>query len=118
MNEEYKLVKEARIALLCVGDKMYRIHPRLGMFNHQIGRHDTYNLITEETVMTIVDKHTIETVTKSGFVATVYTDEIDMHQGELYIWNVLDRYYRPEHKGDVDKMIEIINSDTTIHENW
>jgi hypothetical protein len=40
-----------------------------------------------------------------------------MHDGELYVWNTLGKYYETKYNGDVNKMIEIINSDKTLYEH-
>jgi hypothetical protein len=101
MNEEYAIIREALIALLCVGDKINYIHYCS----------DGHYSIRESLIVAI---H------KKGIVIQNWaaTDEIcslnaiEHYQGELYIWE------EPQVMRDrkIERMIEIIESDDTDFE--
>jgi hypothetical protein len=106
-EEEYKMLREGLIALLCVGDKLNRIRPVNG-YNHKDKTHFTYYMITR---CTIIDFENEDVIRISDYHNTgnpsriEYKSKIDEYNGQLYIWDTqLTDYY--DRRKELTKRIE------------
>lgn len=119
MTQEYELIREGLLALLCVGDKIFRIHPITGAFDLKTKEHTRYHTIAESTVIKFDENdNTLQIISNTGFKEWVDKSRIEAYEGRLYAWNFVDRYYETKHEGKVDEMIKIIKSDQTVFEDF
>jgi hypothetical protein len=83
MDKEYEQMKEARIALLCVGDIVYRVYA-----GKAYSYKETSNLIAICKVTKIISRTSI-VITRSyvGSGTCENPESIDLLEGELYVWN-------------------------------
>jgi hypothetical protein len=103
--EEYLLVREARLALLCVGEELSFVH----LFQDEANKIKRYNIIEINN-----DSVVIEYLGYSSFVPI---NNIEYYEGELYAWNPPQRYNNYSRMGKVEAMIQIIESKYTKHLN-
>lgn len=96
MDEEYLLMREALIALLCVGEKI----------NHIYLTHGGYNVVYRDRIVELTDGKIV-----LDLWGTCCDVLIEHYNGELYIWSNAPK----DQKDRVKEMIEIINSDKTHH---
>jgi hypothetical protein len=88
--KEYNLIREALMALMCVGDEI----------NHLYYCHGGYNTILRCRILEITDyKVVIEDWGSCNL------SSIEHYQGELYIWE--EKYYF-NREAKVERMIELI----------
>ncbi|KAA6341029.1 MAG: hypothetical protein EZS28_052489 [Streblomastix strix] len=98
---EYLEIREARLALLCVGEEIAHIHS----FQGGPDKIKKY-VITNITENGIVIEHL-------GYSSLCHTDRIEYYAGNLYIWNTPRTYNNYSRMGKVSAMIQIIENKTT-----
>jgi hypothetical protein len=112
-KKDYRHIRDGLVALLCVGDKIYRIRATSG-YNHREKTHYRYYVIATSIITEIVNSDVFKISAYSGGEPTTveYTHKIDMYNGELYIWESLTEGYE-------ERMKELkyrIESEDTRHE--
>jgi hypothetical protein len=114
MDEDYELMKEALIALLCVGDRIYRVYgSSVGLSRAAVPT------IALATVTEIISKTEIvvkRSYTGPGSVENVRS--IDVYEGQLYVWNVGTHLYDLPQKERLEKLAEIVKMESTQHVNF
>jgi hypothetical protein len=121
---DYFRVRDALIALLCVGDKINCIHSGMkdkykGMmgYNHEpITLYETHNTIIEYTVVAIVDNATIRLSTPKGNIYDQQLHFMYAYEGQLYIWNG-DKLCNFSHEERLKMVIDAIESNNTLWMN-
>jgi hypothetical protein len=100
MDEEYEIIRQALIDLLCIGSKINFVH-----------RFNGYNSIRESFVTRFISKgviiHNHIRVSESCFFNCM-----EQYEGQLYIW---EDPQIPRHL-KIKRIIEIVNDDDTIFE--
>jgi hypothetical protein len=101
MTREYKELREARLALLCVGDQINYIHLGVGGHKHVVARH----YITK-----ILDYG----VRLQGYShIDILWDSIDLCRNELYVLESSKSLFPYCSQERLDEMLEILKSPTT-----
>jgi hypothetical protein len=114
MTREYNEIRRALIALLCVGDKIPRIHKMPGKYHADTNTHDIYYHIKYSTVVEITkDNIKLRTSTTTHPDALKW---IEAYEGELYFWGEINSFSKPRRENKLKKMIEIIESKDTIRD--
>jgi hypothetical protein len=98
MNKEYRLIREARLALLCVGDTIYFISSTRRIYSYHI------NKVEEDRIYIEVG---------GGYSPFYMFNIMETYEGKIYVY--LD--YRAENcEQRLKRMIEIIESPNTTWE--
>jgi hypothetical protein len=105
---EYLLVREAMIALMCVGDKITRIRPVKG-YNHRIHDHYTYYVLTIGYISKIINEDVFKVTSLYGDISVQYFKTIDVYKGQLYIWSSRATNYKER----MEELAERIESEDT-----
>jgi hypothetical protein len=98
MTDGYEEIREALIALLCIGDKIYYIHSW-----------DNHDIITKSYIIEIFPGG-LAIQNRVTIRRTCYFSWMEHYEGKLYIWENF-RIMRRELK--IEAMIEILKSDAT-----
>jgi hypothetical protein len=114
MDESYDLIRDGLIALLCVGDKIFHLYHGLGYYDHKKEKFTTPYKIKQCTIIEVNDS-TIRILTPLGYDSTHSINMIDVYKGQLYIWDAARPY---DYTLRVEKMIELIEADTTVFEDY
>lgn len=110
-EEDYELLKEALIALLCVGDRIYRVYgSSVGLSRAGV---PTIALSTVTEIISKTEMVVRRSYTGPGSVENIKS--IDMYEGNLYIWNTGSHLYSLPQKERLEKLAEIIKMESTIH---
>lgn len=96
---EYLQIREARLALLCVGEDIFYLHSFAT--DHNALRKYPIGEINEQGII----------IHNLGYAAECSFDTIEYHQGDLYIWKAPPPYCDYTRMGKVDAMIQLIESD-------
>jgi hypothetical protein len=109
---EYEKIREARIALLCVGDTIHRIHRFIGNFDDTTHEHTIHYMITTEYIDSI-GKKDFKIVISPGYLSTQFLRCIELYNDELYIWGTPEIFSEKDHNKKARMLAEIIKSDET-----
>jgi hypothetical protein len=104
MDEDYSVIREALLALLCVGDEIYYVFQGIGNRYHV--RLCTIDKILNEDQIVINSGNL-------GFMTIQYTELVDVYNGKPYIWSAC---HIRDFNGRLEKLSEIIKSEDTLFE--
>jgi hypothetical protein len=103
--KNYNTIREALIALLCVGDSINYLHHSLGLGI----------MVTRHTVIEITD----EFIKLADYRFSVYKfSTIEQYKGELYVWCEENGSYSYRTIPRILRMIELIKSSDTIKHTY
>jgi hypothetical protein len=109
--EDYKIIRDTRVAMLCVGDPIYQIHPVSG-FNPDNAHRKIYDVITRTVITERLDNFIRTKLNSSGSYGNVFgLDTIEMYMDELYIW---DYRYHTHSIEKIQEMIKLIEAGETV----
>jgi hypothetical protein len=114
MTLEYKQMREALIALLCVGDKIPRIHKMPGKYHRDTNTHDYYYHIKYSTVVEITENDINLLTSKTIHLGALKW--IEAYEGELYFWGEISAFSPPRRDNKIKEMIKIIESKATLRD--
>jgi hypothetical protein len=110
-QQDYK-IREALIALLCVGDTIYHLATNQSDYNANTQQHNHYHLITNYIISEIISNKKIRVGSRwSGFIQDL--SMVDEYNGKLYIWNIQGWYAPNKYELRVQRMKEYIESPYT-----
>jgi hypothetical protein len=117
MTQDYYDMREGLLALLCVGDAIYRIfsspysnhYVARGQYNYSLLQSDTYCTIREYTVAKILKNGKIKIRTSGGNESTESTNFIYPYEGRLFIWTE-DSLSAFTHEERAAKVAEILDA--------
>jgi hypothetical protein len=105
IGKNYDTIREALIALLCVGDSINYLHHSIGLGL----------MVTRHTVTEITD----EFIKLADYRFSIYKFfTIEHYKGELYIWCEEYGSYRLRTTPRILRMIELIESTETIKHDY
>lgn len=108
MNEEYEQIREGLIGLICVGSKIKVIVSTLSR---------QYNNIAIYTITGFYNDEKLKVSDELGYDHGLSIKTIEVHEGELYSWEISGKYYHYRSSKRINKMIEIIESKDTRNIN-
>jgi hypothetical protein len=94
-------MREALIALLCVGDRINYV-----MFNED----NTDHIVIHRFIITYIDKELIRVQDDLDFCHTMWIKAIEHYNGELYIWQAKFTRFPYRSHERIMKLIEILKS--------
>jgi hypothetical protein len=101
MTKEYKELREARLALLCVGDQINYIHLGVGGFKRVVAKHSVFRIFDYG-------------IRLQGYShLDVPWNAIDLYKDELYILETSEILYPYHSKKRLNEMSEILKAPTT-----
>jgi hypothetical protein len=116
MDKEYKIIREGLIGLLCVGDRIRRLHRVLGSFNHKTQSHDIYYFVSLDIIKSITPGESIELVLSSGFGTRLPLRNIEVYKDELYAFSLSDISKELNHEEKMRRLIELLEDQNTSYE--
>jgi hypothetical protein len=112
MTQQDYEIREALIALLCVGDKIHHLATNQSNYNAVTQLHNHYHLLTTYIITEILPNQKIRVGGKySGFIQTL--DMVDEYKGKLYIWNVQGWYSPNKYELRLSRLAEYLESPYT-----
>lgn len=113
MTSKYEEMREALIALLCVGDKIKRIHGIPDDYNSKTRSYNHHWEIRSSYVEEITDNDIkIRTSNTADSNTLKY---IEAYKGELYFWGNIDCFPVPKRENKITQIMKIVESKDTIH---
>jgi hypothetical protein len=107
---DYK-IREALIALMCVGDYIFYLATNQADINIRTNLQTEYHVITTHRILEISDNQIRVGTRYAGFLQN--KNMIDEYQGRLYIWNMQNWFDPNHHELRIAKMAEYIESPNT-----
>jgi uncharacterized protein YjcR len=103
---DYK-VREALIALMCVGDKIFHLHGQDEESNYPMKVIRTCKILEiHDNMIKVIDRTNSPYFVKKEF--------IDEHDGKLYIWNAMGWYGANTYEKRIAKMDRLIDSPSIL----
>jgi hypothetical protein len=114
MDKDYEQLKEARIALLCVGDVIYRVYA-----GKAYAYKERSTLIAVCKVTQVLGKNSIRVTRSYTGNGTIECPlSIDMCDGKLYIWNHGSHFYGYPPKERLAELTKILKLENIRYESF
>jgi hypothetical protein len=112
---DYK-IREALIALLCVGDDIQILTTNVNHFDIHQKVHRKVNMIETFTITKVLENK-VELVVKRYSEHSYFSQDfyhLDEYKGRLIGWNIMGWYQDNEYEKRIKKLVEAIESKDTI----
>jgi hypothetical protein len=114
MTEEYEIIREGLISLLCVGDTLNCMYEGVSNYDARTRKHHPTYKIVRCPITRILENGNITINTRATPVAVRSTSMIEVHEGQLFLHDFSINLSREQ---QIAKMIDVIKYKYTTWEN-